>query len=452
MLSTPADWMPVLTKRLDTRRPRVDLLRSYANGHAPMPEMGANTRAAWIEFQKKATTNYGGLAVEALANRIVPNGITIGSDPESEAVLTARRIWRDNYLDIAIAEAVRDYLTCSVGYLVVGQDQDGPRITREAPEQFYAAPDPLHRWKARAAIKVWRDLDAGEDYAYVWTEGQGQLFSRSSRYESGLLIAKSSGDWIVLGEPDVYDGRPPVVIMERLGGVGFFEPHTDVIDRINLGKLNRLVISAMQAFRQRALRAADGMALPDKDPDGNDIDYKTMFEPAPGALWELPEGIDVWESQSADIRPLLDGEKNDLRDFAAVLQLPIAALIPSGENQSAEGAANAKEGLYFQARNEIARLRIGVQVALVLALGVAGVDLADQTLSVEFAPPDRTSMSERYAAAAAAAAAGQSRKSIMRDILGMSPDQIAQEEADRADEQLSNLVFAQQATSASANP
>lgn len=446
MLQSPSDWLPILTKRLDLQRPRVELLRSYTNGKPPMPEMGANTRAAWLQFQRKACTNYGGLAVEALANRIVPNGITVGSDPESPAVIAARQIWRDNYMDIAVAEFVRDYLTCSTGYLAIGADDSGPVITREMPEQFYAAADPLHAWKARAAVKVWRDLDLGQDFAYVWVHGQGQSFARPSRYETGALITTSVGDWMPLGEPNEYDGAPPIIIAQRLGGVGFFEAHTDVIDRINMGKLNRLVITAMQAFRQRGLKSADGKPLPDKDEDDNAIDYGKVFEPAPGALWELPEGIEVWESEAVDIRPLLEGEKTDLRDFAAALQLPIATLIPSGENQSAEGAANAKEGLYFQAKNEITRIKIGLEVALVHALEVAGIELDGQTIDVGFSPPDRTSMSERYAAAAAAKAAGQSQKSILRDILGMSPDQIKQEESDRAAEQLGNLVFAEQVT------
>jgi len=447
MPTTPTEWLPVLTKRLEARRARIDLLRSYVDGNPPLPEMGNNTRAAWDAFQKKACTNYGGLAVEALANRITPNGITIGDDAD-DTVIIARRIWRDNHLDIVIGEAIRDYLTCSVGYLVIGTDPAGPVVTSQPPEQFYAATDPLRRWRTRAAVKVWTDIDDGMDYAYVWTAGEGQRFARETKPSS---FAKD--EWKASAPADTFDGPPPVIVMERIGGLGFFEAHTDVIDRINAGKLNRLVITAMQAFRQRALTAKDGAALPDVDPDGNTIDYTKVFEPAPGALWELPEGIEVWESAAADIRPLLDGEKTDLRDFAAALQLPIATLIPSGENQSAEGAANAKEGLYFQASNEITRIKVGLESMLVTALRVAGAELSpDQTVAVGFRPPDRTSMSERYAAAAAAKAAGQSQKSILRDILGMSPDQIAQEEADRADEQLSAAVFADQAIAASEPP
>lgn len=128
MATTPEEWLPILTERLDARLTRIALLRSYANGNPPLPEMGDNTRASWILFQKKAVTNYGGLAVEALANRITPNGITIGSDDANTAVLTARRIWRDNRMNITVAEAVRDYLVTSIGYLVNGVDSSGRAV------------------------------------------------------------------------------------------------------------------------------------------------------------------------------------------------------------------------------------------------------------------------------------------------------------------------------------
>lgn len=441
MATTPVEWLPVLAKRLDDRYPRVSLLRSYASGNPPMPEMGDNVRASWIAFQRKACTNYGGLAVESLANRIVPNGIRVGDSEDNPAVKAARRIWRDNRLDVVVADAIRDSFTTSIGYLVVGSDRGKAIVTRELPEQFIAATDPLRPWKARAALKVWRDLDVEKDYAYVWVTGRGQLFERPSREivsgKPGPLITRSEGNWVPVGVADIYSGEPPVVILERHGGVGLFEPHIGVIDRINLGKLQRLVTTAMQAYRQRAMKGG----LDKVDEDGNEIDWAKVFEPAPGAMWDLPVGVEVWESQQTDIRPLLEGETTDARDFAAVVQTPLTVFVPSGQNQSAEGAAQAAAGQVNQAKNEIARLSVGLAVALVYALRVENVDLGDDTVEVLFTPPDRVSLSEQYAAAAAAKGAGLAKRTIMRDVLGMSPDQIAQDAEDTANEMLSSFVL-----------
>ena len=38
----------------------------------------------------------------------------------------------------------------------------------------------------------------------------------------------------------------------------------------------------------------------------------------------------MWESAETDIRPLLEGEKTDARDFAAVTLTPLSVFIPSG--------------------------------------------------------------------------------------------------------------------------
>jgi hypothetical protein len=447
--TTPDEWLPVLTKRLDARLPSIRKARDYANGRAPLPEMGAHTRASWEAFQRKARTNYGGLAVGSLGDRIRPNGIVVGDDATSEASARARRIWRNNRLDLQVASFVEDYLTTGVGYLVEGVGPDGSAIiTREEPELFYAATDPLRPWKARATVKVWTDADAERDYALVWVNGARQRYSRPTDVPVGdrnVLVQAIGERWVRDAEPEIYDGDPPVVIAERESGKGVLEDHFDVIDRINLGKLNRLVIVAMQAFRQRALKTAPGTAgLPEKDESGNVIDWTKVFSPAPGALWDLPEGIDVWESQTTEIIPLLEGEKADARDFAAVTRTPISVFIPDGANQSAEGAANATAGQVSQAESEIARIQPALAAAIVIGLRIEGVDLADQTVEVSFQPPAYVSIAEKYAAAAQAKAAGEPWKSIARNILGYSPEQIAQAELDRADEQLTAAaLFAQ---------
>jgi len=435
MATTPAEWLDVLAPRLDARYPRIAWLRSYVGSNPPMPEMGENVRASWVAFQRKACTNYGGLAVESLANRMIPNGLRVGESDSNESVKAARRIWRDNRMDVVIADAIRDVLTVSIAYLVAGVSNGEAIISREIPEQSIAAPDPLRPWKARAFLKVWRDSDVFKDFAYVYVYGQRQKFVRPSVDDKKVTITRAVGGWKPVGAPELYAGDPPVVILERHAGLGLFEPHIPVIDRINLGKLQRLVITAMQAYRQRALKKLPGVGDISKDDEDNDIDLAKVFEPAPGALWDMPEGVDVWESQQTDIRPLLEGEKTDARDFAAVTRTPISVFIPEGANQSAEGAAAAKEGQVFQANDEISRITPGIAVVLVYALRAEGVDLGGDTVEVLWMPPHLASQTEKFDAAQKATGI-VSRKTIQRDILGMSPDQIAQDESDLASEQL----------------
>lgn len=440
VLKTPDDWLPVLARELDQRATHTAKLRSYCNGNAPMPEMGRNVRQSWEAFQKKARVNYGGLAVRALKNRIRPIGVRVGGNRQTSNVRQAAdRIWRDNRFSTQINMAVTDRLQVSVGYLVVGRDDDGRAVvTREKPEFFIAATDPLRPWRAVAGYKVWRDTRTGTDHCYVWVEGGRQKYKRSSKDSGGILRTHAtSKDWEKDGDLQEYAGTPPIVVLGRPDGVALIEEHLDLIDSINLGKLQRLVVTAMQAFRQRGIKGD----LPTEDEDGNEIDWAKVFEPAPGALWDLPSGIDVWESAETNIQPLLEGEKADRRDFAAATQTPVSVFIPDGQNQSAEGAASAKEGHIELARDEIDDIRPAAAMAMVYALRVENVEFDDATVEIDFAPPATVSLTEQFAAAGQAKSIGLARRTILRKILGMSPDEIAQDEADLAEEQLAALTL-----------
>lgn len=435
MAQTPQEWLPILAKRMDERAPLIAKRRRYADGNADLPEMSQNVRASWEAFQKKSRTNYGGLAAESLANRVQVQTVTVGDGSDVAATEVARRVWRDNRMVVQVADATWDAIVTGVGYLTLGVDEGGAVLSREDPGQFIAAPDPVRPWRARAALKVWRDDDEGTDYALVWVPGARQVFTRPSSV-NGLVLRGAQGSWVP-GEVVAYAGQVPVAILEGRDPRGVIEPHYDVLDRINLGKLQRLVTTAMQAFRQRALKMPEGMAgLKAEDESGNQIDPEEMFSPSPGAIWDLPDGIDIWESQGTDIRPLLEGEKEDARTYAAVTQTPVSVFVPDGANQTAEGASQATDGQKAKAKDYIARFKPALASLMVRALAVEGVDVGAQTVEVLFESPEHVSMTEKYAAAAQAKAAGVSLKAIQRNILSMSPEQIAQDAADRAEEQL----------------
>ena len=431
--TTPAEWLPILAKRLDDRQPEIARLRSYTNGNAPLPEMGPNTRATWEAFQKKARTNFGGIACQSHANRIRVRGVRVGADDQSPASVAARRIARDNRLPMQVADAVWDMLTTRIGYLVAGVGDDGRAlITAEKPEMFYAAADPVRPWRSRAAIKVWRDDIESVDYAYVWASGARQMFSRSSVPVLGSSLRTiASGGWEPASEVEPFDGMPPVWILDRRDGMGLIEPHLDVLDRINLGKLQRMSIAAIQAFKQRALKKEAGVQLPETDEVGNPIDWEKVFEPAPGALWDLPAGIDIWESSNTDIRPLLDGEKADARDFGAVSGTPISMLLPEGANQSATGAAATTAQQVDACESDIDRIKLAAAACVATTLAIEGFDLGDETVEVDFENPAWVTLAEKMDAYSKAIAAGMSVAMAQKMYLGWSQEQIDEDARNR---------------------
>ncbi len=443
MARTPEQWLDVLAKRLDARLPYVTLMRRYRTGDAPLPEMGRNLRASWEAFQRKSRASWGGFAVESRADRIVLAGVTVGGSVESDEAKAAARIARDNRLEVAFATAVDDCLTTGYGYVIVGEGADGRAVvTCEPPEQVIIAQDPIQSWRARAALKLWRDPDDGFDYAEVWADGRLTQFHRPST-ANGVTLRSSHGGWLPTGVERTYEGVLPVFELEAekgqssvaavswSGGLSMLDVHTDLIDRINHGVLLRIVTMAMQAFRQRALKMRDGQSLPDKDEAGNKIDYAPIFEPAPGALWELPPEIEgIWESQQTNASDLLLAVKDDLRTFGALVSAPMPGVASDGENQSAEGARSGKEGAATKASKFLRQVRPVLNGAMVAALRVEGFP-AEETVEVKFEPTDRVTLAEKMDAASKAIAAGMSLPVVQRDILGWSEEQIAEDERNR---------------------
>ena len=443
---TADEWLKLLTRRLDLRRNHVERLRSYVDGNSPLPEMSKETEEAWIRFQRKARTNWGDLVVSSVVDRIVPNGITVKGDPKNPNAKAAQRIWRDNRMDSVVKDWVRYGLTFAQSYLTVwAADRDGvPVITADSPETMCVVTNPLQKWRPEAALRVWRVDEEAIDRAMVWTKDQWTEFERPTYASvehrvipSQWLKNLAEGAW-----KQTRSGRSvgiPVVVYNNPGGAGEFERHTDLIDRINAGILERLVIVAMQAFRQRALT---GGMLPERDENGNQIDYSKVFAPAPGALWNLPAEMQIWESQQVDTGPILNASKDDVRQLSAVTRTPLPMLMPDNANTSAEGARTTENGYVFRCRDRANEVRLGVIAIMVTALEMSGVELAaDDNLDVSFEAVERVTLAEKYQAALAAKNAGESIKSIQRNVLGYSPDQIAQDALDRAQDALVAASF-----------
>ena len=444
---SPEEWLKVLARRLDLRRNHVEKLRSYSDGNSPLPEMSDETREAWVRFQKRARTNWGDLVVSSVVDRLVPNGITVKGDPKNEQAKLAQRIYRDNRMDSVIKDWFRFGLTYGQSYLTVwGADTPSgvPIITADSPETMCVVTNPLQKWKPQAALRVWRTDEEATDYAMVWTDGRWDLFERPTYAQvehkvipNQWLRNLAEGQWT--HNSSGASVGIPIVVYNNPGGAGEYERHLDLIDRINAGILERLVIVAMQAFRQRALT---GGMLPTRDENGNEIDYSKVFAPAPGALWNLPAEMQIWESQQVDTGPILNASKDDVRQLSAVTRTPLPMLMPDTANSSAEGARSTENGYVFRCRDRVSEAKLGVIAVMVIALKMMKAELGEEdNLDVTFEAVERITMAEKYQAALAAKNAGESIKSIQRNVLGYSPDQIAQDAIDRAQDALVAASF-----------
>jgi hypothetical protein len=288
---------------------------------------------------------------------------------------------------------------------------------------------------------VYRDEVEGFDVAKVHVPGLVTTYYRELRDDHGIYAPpmRVQGDWTKAGEEETGLRFVPIFPFLNRGGLGEFEAHTDILDRINWDILQRLVITAMQAYRQRALTTENGDPLPTTDADGNEIDYDDMFSASPGALWELPPGFKVWESQQTDVTGILAASKDDIRDFAAVTRTPLPMLIPDGANQSAEGASASREGLVFKSIDR----RNRADAALVAAMGAAlaierGLDTPVDGVEATWLPIERRSLQEM--ADADTKAQSIPWRDRMSEIWGFSGDRIDKMESNRAADALNTAL------------
>jgi hypothetical protein len=430
---SPGWWFDRLARQLVARKNRLDSLADYLEGNAPLPEGADGLRQAYQSFQRKARTNFAELVVEAVQERMTVSGFRVGNEAAEQS---ANRIWSLNEMATTATDVHGDMLGLSVGYCIVGPNGTEPIITYEDPQCVITDHDPLRPSRVRAALKLYRDDEAGKEFAFVYLPGvvyKAERDCSSDPTNTAAITQDISGfDWSEDGVTKLPAPIVPVVRFANRKLLGEFETHTDVIDRINYTVLQRLVVTAMQAFRQRAILGD----LPEKDEAGNKVDYNAIFRPGAGALWFTqanPDLVKIWESQQTDLSPLLAAAKDDIRDLAAVTRTPMSMLIPDAQNQSAEGAAAAREGLVYKAKDRIQRATYGWNTVMRIALAFAG--LGDLNVETEWLDPERRSLAER-ADAASKLAPSIPKRTLWTDILQFPPDKADRMEAEAMEDAL----------------
>lgn len=427
MVLTPDGWLWRLAQQMDVRRGRIDILRSYMDGNAPLPEGADGCREAYQKFQRKSRTNFGELVVDAVAERMCVTGFQVDDEDNS----AAWQIWKRNRMAVKSFDTFRDMLGMSAGYLMLSPSPRGVVITQERPEQAITESDPTLPEVVRAGLKIYRDGPQGADFAFLHLPGVVRKYRRPATDDNGILktLPYATTGWELVAESGTGLSFVPMYPFENREKRGEFETHLDLLDRINWGILQRLVITAMQAYRQRAIEGD----LPDEDDEGNAIDYGPMFKPGPGNLWRLPEGVKIWESEAGELTSILAAVKDDIRDLAAVTRTPISVFVPEGANQTAEGAAFAREGLVFKTTDRAARAGAVMAAAMAGALAMeSGAATPVDEVETLWAPFEMRSLAER--ADASTKAQDLPWRTRMTDVWGFSEERVDEMELQRADD------------------
>jgi hypothetical protein len=448
---SPGFWMQRLSDQLHRtdRQMRLNALENWYRGDPPLPEGASGARSAFVAFQRFARSNFAALIVEALRERMRQRGVRTAADSDDTGDAAAWRLWRSMRGPSVASEVHRMVGKFGEAYALVGEPgPDGvPVLTAEDPRFVIAERDPLRPWSPLAGLKLFRDDIAGRDYAFLFRPGRLDVAFREAKGHRSQPVRFGASWDLDLDKSGPLKsstgaelaGLMPLVAFDNLDGAGEFEPHLDLLSRINHMILQRMMIATLQAFRQRALKGA-----PMKDDQGKLINWNDILTADPAALWALPASVELWESGQVDLTPILSAVKADVIHLAAVSRTPMSMLDPGGENQSAEGAALAREGLVFKAEDRIER--VSPSWAQVVSAAYTWLDDDRKDLaSIDFlwASPLRMSLTERAAASAQARAAGVPWRTIMIDVMGFDPDHVDRMEGERLDDMLLAEQFAQ---------
>lgn len=369
-LNTPGWWMQRGAERIRAQFDRINGLIQRVNGQQPLPH-GATDAVyeAYCAFQKKSRANWADAIVRAREERIRLVGFRTDVDGDSDGDQVAADLAKRSRMFAELPDAVHFALTTGRGPLLVGKRSDGrPLVTAEDPRQVAIFRDAATN-EITAAFKVLFDDNTGVQYAYLYRQTDDGVRMWTAENKAPLLSGQMpqfgvSWDW---GEGGVAGvelpvANVPMVEIVARHGVGVFELHLDLLDRIDHETLQGLVLVAFQAYKQRAVIGA-----PDEDDKGNLIDWDGLLAAGPGAVWRFPEGVDLKEFTEANIRAVLEMQKDSRRELSDLTSTPLRASVSDSSNQSAEGAAFAREALVFSCEdfNELASDAVAMAMALI---------------------------------------------------------------------------------------
>lgn len=432
-----------------TRRQRFNLLWSYYVGRPPMPQVAEDYTDTFQDVLRKGRATYAPMCIKSMLDRMQLNGVRTGvggSGPTGDDV--AKRIMQYSAFAAAFKDLLSYLFAMSEGYLMAVPAMPGavdrtPLITAEDPRFCVGEPDPHNPNQLRAALKVGYDPVLQREIAWLFLRGRRYQASRKSAEYFNRGFSATGFDWdedaggadgVAMPELDGI-GQVPVIRFVNDRGMGEYEPHIDLLDRINDTILQRIVLTWYQSFRQRAVIGDIEGDEDDQDSPIEEIDWNDVFRADPGALWRVPDGTKFWESSQADLTPVITAIRDDVKEFAAVTSTPLHLITPDAAQGSAEGAALMREGLVFKVKDRRARIEPGLIEIFRIAFAFAGEPQRGKDIEMLWGAIESYSLGEKTNAVAQTRGI-LSRQRQLTDIMEMDPDEVAANEQEILQDQI----------------
>nr|WP_239652138.1 phage portal protein [Mycobacterium sp. UM_NZ2] len=443
--ATTPDWQDKASRPKDPqpRNEKLDLLWSYYVGDPPLPEISEEYEDIFRDVMRKARCNYAPMCVSAMLNRMELSAISTDLDSSPNGDDKAAEIMEDSGFAAQFKDLLGYMFAMGEAYAMVVPNVDGPTIHAIDPRRCIGIPDRNNPVRLRAVLI--KDFDPIEDVQIAHLFLPGQRWEL--RYEDEKWKRVSDTPEAVKGLEKL--GGIPIVRFENPHGLGEYEPHLDVLDRIIDTTLQRIVLSKFQAFKQRGVSGDEDEEDEfdtEQDSDGEltateragarrNKDWDKVFRADPGAVWKVPAGWDFWESGQADMSGMLQAKRDDTKEFAAVTFTPLYLITPDDANGSAAGADLLREGLTSKVRDRRARVTPGLKLVWRIVFAMAGETARGAKLRLHWGPIEFRSLAEKGSATAQASKV-LSRRRILSEVWEMSPQDIEDNEVELSAERL----------------
>lgn len=412
------------SREMQPRNRLLDTLWSYYVGDPPLPHISDEYRDVFRDVMRKARSNYAPMCIAAMLDRMELQAISTVVDDSLNGDDLAAQIMDESGFASVFKDLLGYLFAMGESYAMVVPGQPTPTIHAIDPRRCIGIPDRANPVRLAAAL-VWDyDDTTDEEIAYLFLPGQK------------WTLALDGSTWMPQGGPEVISGLDglggiPVVRFENAFGLGEYEPHIDLLDRINDTTLQRIVGFWYQALRQRALRG---------DPDDGEDEYgedfpesadavidrlRSSLKAGPGSMWMVPKDFEFWESAQADFGPFINAKRDDVKEFAAVTSTPLHLITPDAANGSAEGAGLMRESATAKVRDRRARTTPPLKLLWRIAFALAGEAERGGYMKLHWGPIEFRTLAE-MASAASQAGESLSVEMIGQKIWQMTPDEVDQ--------------------------
>jgi hypothetical protein len=383
-LDNPDFWLLRLGRKLRKRQGQLDEWWAYYRGRPPLPMLPKNAEQAFIDFQRKARTNFCGLIANATVHRLNALGVT---GPDGEPDDRASRWWQYNRLDSRQKLVWRAATSQATGYMLVGphptrvedNKRPSPLITPEHPSECIVEYDPETGEPMVGLKAIHNDIDG---YGYAWVFFDDTAFPYRTKNRSTARLPWGPDSWEYIGRSDrgdVHDlGRLQLVEFARMPDLGEdpepeFAVAMDTQDRVNLGVLNRMAASRYSGFRQKYVTGHKFQTKTDPV-TGKITLLEQPFVPSPSAVW-ASEGKETRFGQldATDLTGFLKEHASDVRDMLITSQTPAYYYAGDLVNISVD-TIGALDILHVaKVKEHIAAFGEGLEMVFALAAAQAGV-------------------------------------------------------------------------------